>query len=269
MTRAPAFPRLVLGIVLAGALALAGCDQTPTGRSQLTLVPAAIMTEMGEEAFAQMKRQQPLAGDPARRARVACVAQAIIAAAKRQYPEADLPASWDIAVFDNPVPNAFALPGGNIGVHTGILKVAQTPAQLAAILGHEVAHLLANHGNERLTQQLGIKAGMLVAGLLVDVESEQIMQALGLGALLGITLPFSRAHESEADLMGLKLMATAGFPPEQSVALWRNMAEASSGQPIEFLSTHPANATRIEDLQQHLPAARQLFAQAPRADCRG
>lgn len=253
--------------VVVGLLLLAGCDQTPTGRNQLTLVPDTIMQEMGQETFARMKANQPSAADTGSLQLVRCVTRQITAVAEQQYLEADLPEAWDVAVFDNATPNAFALPGGNIGVHTGILRVAENPAQLAAIIGHEVGHLLADHGNERLTQQLGIKAGLLLVGLFGDIDSEQLLQALGLGARLGITLPFSRAHEREADLMGLRLMAAAGFRPDQSVALWRNMGKVDDGQPIEFLSTHPAHETRIETLRDHLEAAKKLYRQTRLSDC--
>ena len=196
-----------------------------------------------------------------------CVAEQIIATVQRQYPPADRPGSWEVRVFEDPTPNAFALPGGHIGVHTGVLQVAETPAQLAAILGHEVGHVLAEHGNERMTHQLGIKIALLLLGLLGDIEQGELLRALGLGAQLGITLPFSRAHESEADRMGLMLMAAAGFEPAQSVALWRNMAANSDGQPIEFLSTHPAHGSRIQELQRQLPEAERLYRAATSADC--
>lgn len=259
--RTPLFPLLLL--------ALAGCQETPTGRSQLALLPEPMMADMGERAFAQMKRSQSLVTEQASLRRVRCVAEQVIAAAQGQYPQTDQPESWEVQVFDDPTPNAFALPGGHIGVHAGLLEVAETPAQLAAILGHEVGHVLADHGNERMTHQLGIRIALVLLGLLGDLEQSELLRALGLGAHLGISLPFSRAHESEADRMGLVLMAAAGFEPAQSVALWRNMAAASEEQPIELLSTHPAHGTRIEDLQRRLPQVRSLYRAAAAPDCAG
>jgi len=252
---------------IVAVLALSGCERTPTGRSQLALVPDQAMAEMGERAFARMRDSQPVSKDPVAREQVQCVAGEIVAAAGRVYPDADYPESWEVVVFEDASPNAFALPGGHIGVHSGMLKVAENPAQLAAIIGHEVGHVLADHGNERMTQELGIKVALMLVGLFAEVESGALLQVLGLGAQVGIALPFSREHEREADLMGLRLMAAAGFPPDQSVALWRNMAELGSEQPIEFLSTHPADASRIRNLQAHLDAARPLFEQAARARC--
>ncbi|MEQ6916476.1 M48 family metallopeptidase [Halomonas aquatica] len=252
-------------------LMLAGCDKTPTGRSQLALVPDGLMAEMGVDAFAQMRRQQPIEGDAAVNRLVHCVARSVVDAAEVRYPDAGMPETWEVVVFDDPSPNAFALPGGRIGVHKGLLRVAETPAQLAAVIGHEVGHVLADHGNERFTQQLGIKAVLLVVGLFSEGEMarEPMMQALGIGARLGIALPFSRAHEQEADQMGLAIMAKAGFDPRQSVALWRNMAEAGGSQPPEFLSTHPAHGSRIEALQGHMEDALAAFRSAPPADCSG
>ncbi|MDX1464348.1 MAG: M48 family metallopeptidase [Halomonas sp.] len=252
-------------------LALAGCGETPTGRAQLALVPEGLMAEMGGDAFAEMRRTRPIARDPAANRRVQCVARALVAAAEARYPEVAMPEAWEVVVFDDPSPNAFALPGGRIGVHTGLLRVAETPAQLAAVIGHEVAHVLADHGNERVTQQLGIKAVLLVVGLVGEGElaGEGLRQALGIGARLGIALPFSRAHEEEADRMGLALMATAGFDPRQSVALWRNMAKAGGGQPPEFLSTHPAHGSRIEALEGRMDEALTAYRAASRARCDG
>ena len=154
-------------------------------------------------------------------------------------------------------------------MHSGLLELAENQAQLATVIGHEIAHVLADHGNERLTQELGLQAGMLLVGLFTESEiaENQIQQALGIGAQLGITLPFSRAHEEEADLMGLEIMARAGFEPGQSVRLWQNMAQASGAQPLEFLSTHPNHDTRIASLQNQLETARSVFETVHPADC--
>ena len=248
---------------------LAGCGETPTGRSQLALVPGPLMADMGGDALDQLRNTQPISRDAQANQLVQCVAEKIVAGAEASYPELDFPERWEVVLFEDPSPNAFALPGGRIGVHTGLLQVAETPAQLAAVMGHEVAHVLADHGNERLTQELGLQAGMLLVGLFTESEiaENQIQQALGIGAQLGITLPFSRAHEEEADLMGLEIMARAGFEPGQSVRLWQNMAQASGAQPLEFLSTHPNHDTRIASLQNQLETARSVFETVPPADC--
>ncbi|MYL22568.1 M48 family metalloprotease [Halomonas alkaliantarctica] len=251
------------------SLLLLGCSETPQGRSALTLVPESMMVEMGESAFAQMRASGQVVRDTATIARVQCISREVIAAARALYPQVEMPSSWQVVVLNDPSPNAFALPGGHIGVHTGMLELAETSDQLAAVIGHEVAHVLADHGNERLTQQLGIKAVLVVIGLFSegDVASGTLMQALGLGAQLGITLPFSRTHEEEADIMGQAMMAEAGFDPSQSVALWRRMAAAGNGQPLEFLSTHPAHETRIEALSANMAEAMSRYRAADAPHC--
>ena len=254
---------------LAALMFLTGCQESPTGRNRLALVPDAVLADMGQQNFEQMKQQNALITRPDVNRLVQCITEALVVAAQTEYPEAPMPQSWEVAVFDNPTPKAFALPGGKIGVHSGLLEIAENQAQLATVVGHEIAHVLADHGNERLTQELGLQAGMLLIGLFTESEiaEDQIQQALGIGAQLGITLPFSRAHEEEADLMGLEIMARAGFEPDQSVRLWQNMARASGAQPLEFLSTHPNHDTRIASLRNQLAAARSVFETVPPANC--
>lgn len=263
--------RSLLLLLLGPLTLLTGCGETPTGRSQLALVPHQMMAQMGEDAFEQLLSSQPVSDDSNLNQRVQCVATRVIDAAEANYPNLAFPDAWEVVVFQAPSPNAFALPGGRIGVHSGLLDVAETPAQLAAVIGHEVAHVLADHGNERLTQQLGIKAGLLVVGMLGegDLGHQQWMQALGIGAQLGISLPFSRTHEEEADLMGLQIMARAGFDPQQSVTFWQNMAAAGGDQPPELLSTHPAHQSRIHSLQQQVEDAHAVYRSVPPARCPG
>lgn len=158
-------------------------------------------------------------------------------------------------VFDSDQVNAFALPGGKIGVYTGLLNVAVNQDQLATVIGHEVAHVLADHSNERLSQSQLANTGLSITSVaLGSSEYKQYqgmtMAALGLGVQYGVILPYGRTQESEADIVGLEYMAKAGFDPNQSVDLWKNMAKASGGnQPPELLSTHPSHSTRIKDLQ--------------------
>lgn len=137
------FP-LHLLIILQLAL-LAGCEETPTGRSQLALVPENLMTQMGEDSFDQLLNRQPVSRDAQANQLVQCVAEKVVAAAEASYPGLAFPERWEVVVFEDSSPNAFALPGGRIGVHTGLLRVAETPAQLAAVIGHEVGHVLADH----------------------------------------------------------------------------------------------------------------------------
>ena len=161
--------------------------------------------------------------------------------------------------------NAFALPGGKIAVYTGIFPVARTEAGLAAVLGHEVVHALARHGAERMSQGQLTNAALQVAGAAVGssdggMMSQAAMAALGAGAQVGVLLPFSRKHESEADYIGILLAADAGYDPRESVSLWERMGQLSGGGgPSEFMSTHPSNQTRVDQLKQWMPEAMGVF----------
>lgn len=243
------------------ALALA-CATSPLGRKQLKLFPDSEMNQMGLAAFDEMKAEMPVSNDPAVNAYVRCVADAIVA----QAPDPTGVAGWETVVFVDDTPNAFALPGGRIGVHTGMLDVAETADQLAAVIGHEVGHVIARHGNERVSTAFATSTGLQIIQALSDhPESEdtrRIMGLLGLGSQVGILLPFSRVHEREADLVGQDLMARAGFDPAASVELWRGMAAMGGAEPPEFLSTHPSSASRIGDLQAHLAVTRPVYEEA-------
>ena len=174
----------------------------------------------------------------------------------------------EVLVFSDETPNAFALPGGKIGVHTGLLAIAEDQDQLAAVVAHEVAHVLANHGNERMSQQQAASGVMdLVGAMAAGGETGGLLvAALGAGAQYGVLMPYSRSHESEADLYGLELSAAAGFDPRASVALWQNMDAASKGQrPPELLSTHPDPGTRIRDLKRKIPEVMPAFQAAEAA----
>ncbi|HSO82965.1 M48 family metallopeptidase [Thiocapsa sp.] len=254
------FRALLLPILLSAALLGAGCEESPTGRKQIALVPEAQMTALGEQGFAELLRTLPLNDDPDVRAYVGCVAEALVDALPQPH------GRWSIAVFDDPTPNAFALPGGKIGVHAGMLRIARTPDQLAAVIAHEIAHVLADHSNERLTQELAVQGGLMLVDLFAEepgsLKHEVLRQALGIGAEYGLLLPYSRTHEREADRIGRDLMAQAGFDPRASVALWRNMAAAGGGQPPAFLSTHPSHDNRMEELADDMEQAVEIYRQA-------
>jgi len=255
--------RLLLAVLLAPLLACgtALLGSSPLGRTQLRLFPASEMDAMGIQAFEQMKQKLPRSRDERIVRRVTCVARAVTAEARGE----SAPKSWEIMVFEEKSANAFALPGGKIGVHTGLLAVATDSSQLAAVIGHEVAHVLAEHGNERASTTFVTQSGMQVIESLSGPESptrSQAMAVLGLGAQVGVLLPFSRAQEREADLMGLDLMAAAGFDPRASVALWENMSRAGGAGPPEFLSTHPSSDSRIRELQERIPSANEIYARA-------
>ena len=176
--------------------------------------------------------------------------------------------SWEIVVFQDDAANAFALPGRKNGVNTGLLKVAENQHQLATVLGHEVAHVLSQHANERVSQQFAVEQGLGLVHAIASPQSatgQTLMGLLGVGAEYGILLPYSRVQESEADILGLDLMAKAGFDPRESVKLWVNMGKAGGGQPPEFLSTHPSDRTRISGLNAHMAVALNLQNKARQA----
>ena len=219
------------------------------------------MAEMGVAAFQDMKQQQPLETSSQTNGYVSCVARAIIAELPEQR-------TWEVQVFKDDSANAFALPGGKIGVHTGLLDIAENQDQLATVIGHEVAHVLASHANERVSTSYVASTGLQLAQVAAGeptAAKQQLFGLLGLGAQVGVLLPFSRTQESEADLLGLDLMAKAGFDPRASIPLWENMSQAGGGKPPEFLSTHPSHTTRIGDLSKRLQTAMPLYEQAKRA----
>ncbi len=244
---------------------LSACATSPTGRNQLILVGDAQMQQMGIDSFQQLKSTTKISKDKNKIQYVRCVANHIIQALPQEWSGRD----WEVVVFEDDSANAFALPGGKIGVHTGLLDVAETQSQLAAVIGHEITHVLARHGAERVSLQVASQTGLQLADIVArqhmegSTEQQILMAGLGIGTQVGILLPFSRAHESEADQYGLNMMARAGFDPAESITLWQNMDKASKGQrPPEFLSTHPEPGNRIAALQKHMPEAKKIQQQA-------
>jgi predicted Zn-dependent protease len=253
--------RFPLTALLGLLIGLNGCATSPTGQRQLRLFPDAKMAEMGVASFAEIRKETPPSKDRRVNAYVRCVAAKVAA-------ESGAKQAWDVHVFESPQANAFALPGGKIGVYTGILKVASTQDQLAAVLGHEVTHVTADHGNARVSAAYATQAGLQVAQVLaggLTTGKRELLGLLGLGAQYGILMPYGRGQETESDILGLRLMASAGFDPRAAVTLWQNMGKASGGkQPPEFLSTHPGHEQRIQNLRKRMPQALALFKTARR-----
>ena len=241
---------LCLGLFAAGLVACA-TTTSPTGRTQYVgAITQQQLDQMGAQAFAEARAKTPLSKDARLTAQVRCVVTAITA----QLPAPWQSLHWEDALFQNDETNAWALPGGKIGVYTGIFKVAKNPDELAAVLAHEIGHVVARHHDERITRQLYAQLGLGVAGdMLGSRYGETAQQATGQvgGALLqgAFLLPNSRAQESEADVVGQDLMAKAGFNPNGAVALWRNMAAANEARAPQWLSTHPDPASRLRELQ--------------------
>lgn len=258
--------KTILAIWLACAAALLpSCATSPMGRKQLMLVGDDDVNKMGLQAFEKMKQDTPRSQDSRLNAYVECVATTVAQhASGPQVPE-----KWEVVVFQSDQVNAFALPGGKIGVYTGLLKVAENQDQLATVLGHEIGHVIARHGNERVSQQMAASTGLDYAGKLTGTGGSQkiLLGALGLGVQYGILLPYNRAQETEADAIGIDLMARSGFDPQQSIKLWENMARASKEKPLEILSTHPAEQTRIQNLNARMKSAEALGRGRTRPNC--
>jgi predicted Zn-dependent protease len=232
-------------------LAMAGCS-----------IPFVSEQEIAIEAdgqFESMRAENLISTDANTRRYIVCVADAIIRELGEPYADRE----WDIEIFDDEAINAFAMPGQNIGVFTGILAVAENQDQLGAVLGHEVAHVTEQHSVERVNREMTTQGVATAAS--AAMGGGYTGDLIQIGAQLGISLPYGRAQESEADVVGLVYMADAGFDPRASVKLWKNMAEKNKGGPPEFLSTHPSSDTRIDDLIAELPEALARYNEAKAA----
>lgn len=250
--------RLKLILALLVVIVLAACATTPTGRSQLAFMPDNELDSMGLQAFEDLKKGKTINRNVRENEFVHCIATAITHEVGG--------GNWEVVVFEDSTLNAFALPGNKIGVHTGLVDLVDNQHQLASVIGHEIGHVLARHSNERMSQKMGAQMGISLIAAVAAPQTplgQTALSLLGVGAQYGLIMPFSRLHESEADVIGVELMAKAGFNPSESVTLWQKMAQASQGaQPVEFLSTHPSHATRIDDLKAHLPKAMKMMQQA-------
>lgn len=272
--RAQRFTRAVtICCLIAGGVGLVGCETNPyTGRSQLLMTSVGQEMQMGAQAYSQVRNDPKMrpSQDPREIEPVKRVAARIVDAAKRsKYAQMAQQFQWEVTVIkDDKTANAFALPGGKMAVYTGIFPMAKTEAGLAAVMGHEVVHALARHGAERMSHGQATNIGMQVLGAAIGIGSKNpalgqaAMGALGVGAQVGVLLPFSRKHESEADYIGILLAADAGYDPRESVALWERMGQASGGGgQSEFFSTHPSHDTRIEQLKEWMPEAMEIYQQ--------
>lgn len=235
-------------VVIASAALLAACAYNEDlGRSQLLLVDDSALATAAAQTWTQTLASGKQTSDAAAKARVRRVGERIVNAAGLGG------LNWEYAVFEDATPNAFALPGGRIGVNTGLLTLVANDDQLAAIIGHEVGHTQAHHAAERLSQNTAAQLALGVAqGAVGGASAERIAAFGGAGAQLGVLLPFSRKHELEADRLGVDYMHAAGYRPAEAVKLWEAMAAQSGARSAEFMSTHPSDATRIAALRDYL-----------------
>ena len=247
-----------------GLLVLTGCAVVPeTGRSQLVLISGEQEAQLGLQSFSDTKKSVPISRDATANALVQKVGQRIAAVAGRSLPNAQ----WEFVVFESAEANAFCLPGGKVGIYTGILPVTQNEAGLAAVIGHEVAHAVARHGAERLSEGMLMEAGGSILGAAVSSADPRWQAATslayGLGTKVGRELPHSRAQEAEADNIGLTYMARAGYDPQEAVKFWQRFAEYGrahgGGDAPSFLRTHPTDEARIRQLQELMPRAQAEF----------
>jgi len=245
---------------------LAGCSEVGiTGRKQFNLLPDSMINSMSLQQYSQFISQSKVSADAQKTAMVKRVGGGI-AQAVAAYAEKNLATNpfagyqWEFNLVDDPNVNAFAMPGGKVVVYTGILPVTQSEAGLAVVVGHEIAHVFAKHGSERMTQGLLIQMGGIAISEAIktqpDATKNLFITSYGMGTQIGVLLPYSRLHEKEADRLGLIFMAMAGYDPHEAVTFWQRMAAQSKGsRPPEILSTHPADETRIRILQELIPEA--------------
>lgn len=263
------FSKLLIALIF--SIIAASCSTSPTGRGQLIFKSDAELEAQAASTFNAYRATLPLATDRAKIDFVHCVAQAVVSELDPPYSDFE----WELAIFESPQVNAFAMPGGKIGVYTGILEITDDANQLAAVIGHEIAHVTAKHVNERASRGaltgIGIEALAVIMGGGYTGGAYTASQALNAGAALGMELPMGRGQETEADVVGLEYMAKAGFDPRAAVDLWQNMAATGGKKPPEHLSTHPANDTRIENLisqwQKTLPIYNQALADGKDSQC--
>ena len=258
-------------ITLCGLLLLQlSCSEVEiTGRQQFNIVPDSMINSMSFQSYGEFLSQHKLSGNAEQTAMVKRVGSRIQAAVERycleNYCSEKLAGyQWEFNLVEDPNVNAWCMPGGKVVVYTGILPLTQGEAGLAVVMGHEIGHAFAKHGAERMSQGLLVEMGGIALSKAIetrpDKTKELFMQSYGLGTQVGILLPYSRLHENEADRLGLIFMAMAGYNPQEAVAFWQRMAAEKKGtQTPELLSTHPADATRIQNLQSLIPEAMQYY----------
>ena len=256
-------------VVITSSTIFISCSTVPlTGRSQLNMIPDNEMLAMSFQQYGQFLNQNPLSNNQANVDMVRRVGLNIQIAVEEYMAQNNLSENlegynWEFNLVENDQVNAWCMPGGKVVVYTGILPITQDEEGLAVVMGHEIAHALAEHGNERMSQQLLQQAGAI--GLMVAMKDEPVqtqalwMTVYGVGTTVAVMLPYSRTHESEADHLGLIFMAKAGYDPQKAPEFWQRMSAGKGGEPPEFLSTHPSSQTRINDLNSWMPEALQYY----------
>ncbi len=253
-------------------LFLVACASVPlTGRKQFVAIPSSEINSLSEESYAEIKQKEGISTNSGYNTLVRDVGSRITAAVENYLREQGLQSridgyEWEYVVLKSDVVNAWCMPGGKIGFYEGIFPVCKDANGVAVVMSHEIAHAVAQHGNERMSQQLLINMGGVALSEALQTKKEETQQlamlAFGVGSQLGVMLPYSRVHESEADEMGLYFMAMAGFDPRKAPEFWKRMVDLNQGSPPEFLSTHPNPETRIKDIEKHMPKAMKYYTTA-------
>jgi predicted Zn-dependent protease len=261
--------KYAIGITVVLALAVFACSTVPiTGRKQLSLIPASEMLSMSYSEYDSVLKTSKLSTNQEQTGLVKKVGGRIQIAVETYFAEKGFSDQlkdykWEFNLIESDEVNAWCMPGGKVVVYTGILPITQNEVGLAVVLGHEISHAVAQHGAERMSQQLLAQLGGAALSVALQNKPEQTkqiwMSVYGVGAQVGVLLPYSRTHESEADHLGLIFMSLAGYDPNEAVTFWQRMAASGGQKPPEFLSTHPADETRIADIKKELPEAMQYY----------
>lgn len=248
---------------------VASCSRVPiTGRKQVNIIPKGQLYPMSFNQYSSVISSSKLSTNAQQTQLVKSVGNKIKNAVEQYMKEKKLSKrlkdyAWEFNLIEDPSVNAWCMPGGKVAVYTGILPVTQNEVGLAVVMGHEVAHAIAEHGGERMSQALIQQMGGVALNVAMSEKSEQTrglwMAAYGAGSQVGVMLPFSRMHETEADKLGLIFMAIAGYDPNEAIGFWERMAKLKGGSQPEFLSTHPSDKTRIEDLKKFMPQAMKYY----------
>jgi len=266
MTSKPVWPKIRLGLI-AALLVAAGCATVPlTGRSQVVILPDSQLAAMAFTEYQRVVAESTLSDDPRKVNMVRMVGLRLSVAAEQwltQNGQSVEGYDWEFNVIEEDTINAWCMPGGKVAFYTGMFKVARTDTDIAVVMGHEIAHAIARHGNERMSQAILFQIGAVSLAYAVREEPSEtqaiFLAAYGIGGQLGVLLPYSRLHEREADRIGLTIMAYAGYDPSAAIPFWQRMAAEGGARPPEFLSTHPAPQTRIDELRAFMPEAMAVY----------
>jgi predicted Zn-dependent protease len=236
---------LLRGLASGTLVLVAGCATNPeTGRSQLILIDESQLQQASLQAWAQMRQQVPAWNNAAAQRRLETVGRRIVQAAGRGNQ------NWEFVLFNSDQKNAFVLPGGQVGFYRGLYEISERDDYIATVLGHEVGHVTGRHAAERYSREAATQTALQVAGS--QINSQLAMAALGLGAQVGLSLPFSREQEAEADIIGLRYMRTANYDVRQAIPFWERMQSSGGSRPPEFLSTHPDPDNRIQRIRNYI-----------------